>query len=155
MLSTLGAPRHLAYFFFLGTPVGVAYAVGLLFLLYLLHSMTRRIWLARLLLFLEFLVTCVVAFASGGGQESGRMLAAGLGLSAIICVVLVRLGLVSSVMLWFTNSVLLRAPLTLDWSAWYAGRSFAVLGFFAAVLVAAFYTSLGGRPVFGKALLDD
>ena len=45
--------------------------------------------------------------------------------------------------------------LTLDWSAWYAGRSFAVLGFFAVLMVAAAYTSLGGKPVFGKALLDE
>jgi hypothetical protein len=30
-----------------------------------------------------------------------------------------------------------------------------VLGFVAALLVAAFYTSLGGKPLFGKALLDE
>ena len=38
---------------------------------------------------------------------------------------------------------------------WYSGRSFAVLGFFAALLVAAAYNSLGGKPLFGKALLAD
>ena len=47
------------------------------------------------------------------------------------------------------------APLTLDWSEWYAGRSFAVLFSFVAVLLLAFYTSLGGKPLFGRALLED
>ena len=75
--------------------------------------------------------------------------------AAIIVFVLVRFGLIASAMTWFTTFALIRAPLTLDLSAWYAGRSFAVLGFFTALLVAAFYTSLGGKPLFGKALLDD
>ena len=53
------------------------------------------------------------------------------------------------------RSLMSSLPLTLDWSAWYAISSFAVLGFFAALSVAAFHTSLGGKPLFGKALLDD
>jgi hypothetical protein len=36
-----------------------------------------------------------------------------------------------------------------------AGPSFVVLGFFATLPVAALYTSLGGKPLFGKTLLDD
>jgi len=67
----------------------------------------------------------------------------------------IRLGQLSSTVFLFTLYVLVRTPLTLDWSAWYAGRSFAVLGFFAALLLIAFYTSLGGKPLFGKALLED
>ena len=47
------------------------------------------------------------------------------------------------------------APLTLDWSVGYAGRSFAVLGLFASLLIFAFYTSLGGKPLFGKPVLED
>ena len=48
-----------------------------------------------------------------------------------------------------------RVPLTLDLSAWYAGRSYAVLSFLALSLFVSAYLSLGGKPLFGKALLDD
>ena len=48
-----------------------------------------------------------------------------------------------------------RVPLTLDLSAWYAGRFFAVLSFLALALFASAYLSLGGKPLFGKAVLDD
>jgi hypothetical protein len=48
-----------------------------------------------------------------------------------------------------------RSPLTLDGSAFYAGRSFVVLGFFATLLLVSGYLSIGGKPIFGKALLED
>ncbi len=76
-------------------------------------------------------------------------------ISAIVVFVPVRFGMLASVTLWVTLLVLGIAPLTLNWSSWYAGRSFAVLGLFATLLVAAAYTSLGGKPIFGQALLDD
>ena len=75
--------------------------------------------------------------------------------AAIIISVLVRFGMLSSVALFVTLVVLAQAPLTLDWSTWYAGRSFALLAFFVALLLFAFHTSLGGKPLFGKALLED
>jgi hypothetical protein len=36
-----------------------------------------------------------------------------------------------------------------------SGRSFLVLGFFVVLLVASAHVSLGGKPILGKALLDD
>ena len=149
-LSTLTSPRHLAYYFLIGPPISVAGVVALLFFLYLLHVITGRIWLARLLLFLQMVVTGIVAFERG---DAGIIPA--IALAAVIAGLLIRFGLVASAMAWFTHSVLIRAPLTLDWTTWYAGRSFAVLGFFVALLVFAFYNSLGGKPLFGKTLLDD
>ena len=150
LLSTLGAPRQLAYFFFLSPCLGVAWAVLALFMLYVFHAVVRRTWLARLLLFLVF-VSPMLAEANDPLRAFVQ-----LGIAvAIVVAVLVRFGLLASATLWFTFLALLVAPLTLDWSAWYAGRSFALLGFFAAMLVAAFYTSLGGKPLFGRAMLED
>ena len=149
-LSTLTSPRHLAYYFLMGPPVGVAYAVALLFFLYLLHVITGRVWLARLLLFLQSVVTGIVALELG---ERGVIPA--IGLALIIAGLLIRFGLVASATAWFTHSVLVRAPLTFDWSAWYAGRSFAVLAFFVVFLGFAFHNSLGGKALLGKALLDE
>ena len=71
--------------------------------------------------------------------------------AGIMLFVLARCGLIATAIVWFTVYVLLQAPLTLDWSAWYAGRSFAVLGFLATLMAAAAYTSLGGNPLFGRA----
>jgi len=75
--------------------------------------------------------------------------------AGIVIFALTRFGLLCSAFLLFSFLVFVRAPLTLDWSVWYAGRSFAVLGAFVVLLAAAAYTSLGGKPLFGKALLDD
>jgi hypothetical protein len=40
-------------------------------------------------------------------------------------------------------------------SSWYAGISLAGILLMAAMVVYGFYTSLGGRPVFGGAVFED
>jgi len=150
VLTTLTAPRHLAYYVFLSPCQGVLYSVAMLFELYLFQALVRRAWLARLLLFFSFLAAVLV----GASDPLGASVP-GVILSAIIVAVLVRFGLLTSATLWFTFLVLATAPLTLDGSTWYAGRSYVVLLFFAALLGAAFYTALGGKPLFGRALLED
>ena len=54
-----------------------------------------------------------------------------------------------------TVTLATRVPLTLAASAWYAGRSFAVLSMLVLSLFLSAYLSLGGKPLFGKVLLDD
>jgi hypothetical protein len=46
-------------------------------------------------------------------------------------------------------------PLTSQGSAWYAGISLAGILLIAALALYGSYTSLGGRPVFGGALLEE
>ena len=46
-------------------------------------------------------------------------------------------------------------PLTTQSSAWYAGISLARILVLDAITLYAFYTSLGGRPVFGGAVLEE
>jgi hypothetical protein len=46
-------------------------------------------------------------------------------------------------------------PLTLDVSSWYARCSFTAVAIFAAIVLYAFRTSLGGRPIFGTPRLDE
>jgi serine/threonine-protein kinase len=151
VLSTLSEARHLAYYVLVAGPIAVAYALGMLFVLHMLHVLTGRPWLARLLVFLWILTTSLVAFE----RESLLILTTSTAMALLLCFVLIRLGLFATAVMWFSHGVLLRAPLTLDGSAWYAGRSFAVLGLFAVLLAASAYFSLGGKPIFGKALLDD
>lgn len=149
-MTTLSAPWHLAYLFFLGPPQAVLFSLSALFFLYLFYVLSKRTWLARLLLFLVFLGPSLAS-----AHDLRVALVSGAIFAAIWVALLVRFGLLSSSVFMFTLLVLQNTPLTLDWSAWYAGRSFAVLGFFTLLLLAAFYTSLGGKPLFGKALLED
>ncbi len=157
-MATLSAPWHIAYAFFLSPVVALVQSLVGLFLLYLLHALVKRAWVARLLLFVGWIAIIAALTRQDSGETvllAGTLVMMGT-FGAVWVALLVRFGQLSSTVFIFTFDMLVvYTPLTLDWSAWYAGRSFAVLGFFAALLIAAFYTSLGGKPLFGKALLDD
>ena len=55
----------------------------------------------------------------------------------------------------FFDGLLTDFPLTTQGSAWYAGISLAGILLMAAMAFYGFYTSLGGRPVFGGAVLEE
>lgn len=149
ILTTLTSVRHMAYHFLLGPLLGVLYSLGLLFLLFLLHAVLRREWLGQLLL-----VLFATTPAWSGLKGAVDFVEAGFfGVLAIF--VLTRFGFLASAAMLGTFLIIARVPLSLDGSAWYAGRSFATLGFFVVLLGASAYASLGGKPLFGKALLDD
>ena len=65
------------------------------------------------------------------------------------------LGLLWFVVMFVFASLLGDFPLTTQGSAWYAGISLTGILLIAAMALYGFYTSLGGRPVFGGAVLDD
>jgi hypothetical protein len=46
-------------------------------------------------------------------------------------------------------------PITLDASAWYSGYGYLALSIWAAIVLYAFRTSLGGRPLLASSHLDD
>ena len=149
VLTALTSPRHLAYHFLLGPLLGVLYSLSILFLLYLLYALLRREWLGQLL---------VILFAASpqlaGIQDPVDFVLAGF-FGTLAIYVLTRFGLLASAAMLGTFQIIVRVPLSLDGSAWYAGRSFAMLGFFVVLLGTSAFLSLGGKPVFGKAVLDD
>ncbi len=150
-LATLSAPWHMAYAFFLNPVIAMIHSLTALFFLYLLHALVKRAWVAGILLLLVW-----IPLASAGARRDLLVVFLAIVIfGATWVALLVRFGQLSSTAFLFTVYTLLRTPLTLDWSAWYAGRSFAVLGLFAALLLAGFHTSLGGKPIFGKKLLED
>ena len=70
-------------------------------------------------------------------------------------VVLVTLfGLLPTAVALYVFLIFAALPMTLDPSQWYAGRSFGVLLLLAALAIFAFYTSLGGKPLFGTDLFE-
>ncbi len=68
--------------------------------------------------------------------------------------VLIRFGVLAAMSVGFLGFAL-ECPAASDLSAWYAWIGLTGLGIAAALAVAAFYASLGGRPAFGSARLDD
>jgi hypothetical protein len=52
-------------------------------------------------------------------------------------------------------NILQNVPLTTQTSSWYAGISLAGILLMAAMALYGFYTSLGGRPLFGGAVLEE
>jgi hypothetical protein len=127
-----------------------AFALSALFIFYALSVLLRRTWLAGLVVALHF---AVILMAETDDALVGAAVGAAVG--GMLVLVLARFGLLARVFLFFTWSVLLRVTQTLDWSMWYAGRSTAVLLLFALVLVTAFHASLGGKPIFGRSILED
>jgi hypothetical protein len=74
---------------------------------------------------------------------------------ALVLFVLMRFGLVAYAFYFFSLLFFSVFPATLDASAWYSHAGFAALAIFAAIVLYAFRTSLGGRPMLGRASLED
>jgi len=68
---------------------------------------------------------------------------------------MIRFGLLALVTNFVVWSSLAGFPLTFQGSAWYAGIGLTGFLLIAAIAFYAFYTSLGGRPVFGGAVLEE
>jgi len=89
--------------------------------------------------------------------SGGSLLAIPIGLCAaglsLFC--LMRFGLLSVGVGIFTIIFWAALPKLINVSAFYSRYSYAAFAIFAAIVLYAFYTSLGGRPVFGAHPLDD
>jgi hypothetical protein len=68
---------------------------------------------------------------------------------------LIRFGLLAFVVQGFFFNLLVQYPLTTHGSAWYSGISLTAILLMAALVFYGFYTSLGGRSVFGGAVLEE
>jgi hypothetical protein len=68
---------------------------------------------------------------------------------------MIRLGLLALVANFMVFNILQGFPLTTQGSAWYAGISLTGILLMAAMAFYGFYTSLGGRPMFGGAVLEE
>ena len=64
-------------------------------------------------------------------------------------------GLVALIISASTTLLLVTFPVTYEISAWYSSYHLAALAIYAVVVLYAFRTSLGGRPVFGTPRLDE
>jgi hypothetical protein len=129
---------------------GVLYSLTILLIVYLLHALVKRLWLAEAI---AFLFACIPAMA--GPDDPWARAVTGAVFAGFGILSVTRAGPLCTSVYLATLMLATRVPLTLDLSAWYAGRSIAVLSFLALALFTSAYLSLGGKPLFGKAVLDD
>jgi serine/threonine-protein kinase len=149
--DTLAALRQVGFRLFVNQYSAVLYGMVFLFMLVLLRVVLRNIWLAAALWAL--MVATPPAWLQSG--DPAIIWAGGLVRAAIFFLVLTRGGLLAlCVALLFMFSVF-EAPLTLQLSAWYASRALPVVAVLAGLVVYAFHTSLAGKPLFGRALIED
>jgi serine/threonine-protein kinase len=136
-----------SFFFQLSDTAFSAIAVMSLFLL--LNLILRKKWLAAIAL---GLVNFVVSLS---GENFSIEVPFAFLQSAVFVFVVLRFGLLSLAVLQFVSPVLQAAPITLDFSQWYAGRSLFVLLVVVAIALYGFRVALGKHPVLRLVALED
>jgi serine/threonine-protein kinase len=124
-------------------------SLGMLCLLFLLRLLLRNDKVA----FVAWLLLYSTAeMLAGGSWIYGPMAVLGYALWLFL---LMRFGLVALTFAWLVTRIFNANPITLDASVWYAPYGYTTLAIFAAIVLYAFRTSLGGQPLFGRASLED
>jgi serine/threonine-protein kinase len=144
LYTLLGLRESFAELFFTGITLIVFLAVTCMFLLLLLHIIfRRREWLALGVAWLLF----TLAYGLGSRPFKFSFIFAAV-FSACIIVAATRFGLLTLTAAMFFVTMFGNYPMTTDFSVWYATSTIFVLVITGAVVAFAFYTSLGGQPVF-------
>ena len=126
------------------------YSLALLFTLFLLRVLLRSEWAAVVVLLLT--LTARDALRSDSLLLGGIFSALGWG---IFLFLLVRFGLLATAVAVLFKVVFVLFPVTTQLSAWYSGIGLTGLALLLGLTVYAFHTSLGGRPLFGRAMVED
>jgi hypothetical protein len=105
------------------------------------------------------LLAIVLAFLlAARGVFDGGSVAINAGAALLMIGILVltidRLGLVATVALFLTNTMMSGAAVTLDSSKWFFGNALLLLAMPTALALYGFYVSRGGEGVFGRRLLE-
>ena len=123
------------------------------FLLVLLRMLVRnRTWAT---------VTAIAIFSAINAAQVVRSetpivdLAFSLTLVALVVMIAMRLGLLTTIVMFFAYSLMLRLPLSSSFTAWYGQPSAVVVGLVLAIAMAGFSLARGHAPLFGRPLLDD
>jgi len=126
--------------------LGLAY----LFLLVGLRALLRKEWAAASVFVLLFTI-----FSALPSEAPAVFAVREVIINALIVFLLVRFGVLAVIASTVFGVFLGSFPLTTDASAWYAGIGLAGILVMAAMAFYGFYRSLGGRPAFGGAALED
>jgi hypothetical protein len=151
-LESLRSVRHFVNIALAFEVVGaLEYALGALFLLFLIRMVVRKTWIAAGIV---ALLAIPLGFR-GGGPLSGWELIWIVGAALFGLAILLRFGLLAYFMMWFFTGLLTSVPaLTLDLGAWNVGTSVVTLLVVAALSGYGFTVALAGRPAFGGRALQ-
>jgi hypothetical protein len=144
LLGARAVVVHLA----IGIMLAPVFWLALLFVLFLLRTLLRKEWAAAAAWALLF--STLFSFSPDPFGWVGALI-----FSSLAVLVLIRFGLLALVANLVVVGILQNLPLTTEGSAWYAGISLTGVLLIAALALYGFYTSLGGRPVFGGAVLEE
>jgi hypothetical protein len=149
-----------AFHFFSGTPaiivgisqaiiVGIVFALIIGFMLFLVRVLFRKTWAA--------IAVCIALFAALflPGESSIVSSAPILLAMAIFVFGYFRIGLLATASGLIYLILLVLFPITTRLSALHSGIGLTGLVLLLALALYAFYTSLGGQPIFDRASLED
>ena len=123
----------------------------ILFTLFLLRALLRKEWVAAIVCIL-----LITFFRPPSADPFTAVTVVSVLITTGLTVFLfLRFGLLAVVASYFFTDILGSFPLTTQGSAWYAGLSLAGILLMVAMAFYGFYTSLGGRPIFGGAVLEE
>ncbi len=118
--------------------------------MFLLRLVTHRQWLAAAIFFLVVFTQTVV----GASDPKISCIFAFFGVGLFVFIT-VRFGLLAMAAAIYTEHLLRGAPITTDFSAWYATNTFVILAAILALAAYAFHTSLGGQKLFERNFLEE
>jgi serine/threonine protein kinase len=144
LYTLLSLRESIGELFFTGITLMVFLAVTCMFLLLLLHMIFRH--RQRLALGAAWLIITVGSGLSMRPLKISFIFAALY--SALIIVAATRFGLLTLTSALFFVTMFDNYPMTTDFAIWYSTSTIFVLFVTGAVVTFAFYTSLGGQPVF-------
>ena len=122
---------------------GLLYGIGLLFSLVMIRQVTRKTWIAVMVLMLAG--SALTPGAVSGVADLPFVVLFGL----TVLLTTLRFGLLTAIVMQICERLLTRAPLTLHTDSWYFGLSLAILMLVSACAIYGFIVSLAGRPAFG------
>ncbi|MDH4272770.1 MAG: serine/threonine protein kinase, partial [Candidatus Aminicenantes bacterium] len=147
--SLLGFPQQLAtalYILGLTAFYGVGWMVAMVFC----RLIFRKTWLVAVV----FTFFGTVTYLVGSSGNLSDQILSGLVFSGAIAGILLYLGFLPAAISFFVYNILVRMPLRLDTAGWPTRGAIFTLIIVAAIALYGFYTSLGGRPVFGRIVQD-
>ena len=151
-LEMLSGGSEVAAAFFHCQARAFIYAFLGLFMFLLLRAVVSKTVIAGALWIL------LAAITWSRTEQPGTVLAVAVSVAIVqailFLIVIVRFGLLASVMMFSVHLMLVIAPLTYDLTAWYSITSLAPLVIVAAVLVFAFNAALARKPLFGRRILE-
>ncbi len=109
----------------------------------------RRNWIAIFVLGLVAMGSYLVMTRSGFNPITAALAA------AVFIFVLFRFGILGSAAALFTTRLVGICVLTLDYSRWYIWSSVVALAIPAPLVIHSLRAALAGRPLFGRAILED